>query len=58
MEKRKLSVRIFMVCCLALIGILAVPSTAYAKKITSDRQVEKMAKKKVKGATVVEVQRL
>lgn len=55
MEKRKLSAKIFMMCCLALIGILAVPNTAYAKKITSDRQVEKLAKKEIKGATVVEV---
>lgn len=55
MGKRKLSAKIFMMCCLALIGILAVPNTAYAKKITSDRQVEKLAKKEVKGATVVEV---
>ena len=57
MERRKLSAKIVMMCCLALIGILAVPNTAYAKKITSDRQVEKLAKKEVKGAVVVEIDR-
>lgn len=57
MKEGKLSAKIFMVCCLALIGILAVPSTAYAKKITSDSQAERLAKKKVKGATVIEVDR-
>ncbi len=47
MEKRKLSAKIVMICCLALIGILAVPNTAYAKKITSDSQVRRLAKKEV-----------
>ncbi|MCI8873478.1 MAG: hypothetical protein HFH51_11585 [Lachnospiraceae bacterium] len=57
MEKRKLSAKIVMICCLALIGILAVPNTAYAKKITSDSQVRRLAKKEVKGAVIIEIDR-
>lgn len=47
-----------MVCmmfCFVAAGVLLVPHTAFAKKITRDSQAESMAKKKVKGGTVVEL---
>ncbi len=52
---RRLSIPMLLAVCLALIGLLAFPSTAHAKKITSLRQAAKLAAKEVKNADVTEI---
>lgn len=46
---------VFLMACLVAAGVFAVPATVHAKKITSISQVKKMALKKVKNASVLEV---
>ncbi len=52
---RRLPAPMLLAACLALIGLLAFPSTAEAKKITSLRQAAKLAVKEVKNANVTEI---
>lgn len=46
----------FMTACIVSAGIL-IPNTAYAKKITSFHQIEKLAEKEVRGGRVIELDR-
>lgn len=45
----------FLMVCLVATGVLLIPDTAHAKKITSFSQVKKMALKKVKNASILEL---
>ena len=53
--RTKITAMMCMMFCLVAAGVLLTPNTAFAKKITRDSQAESMARKKVKGGTVVEV---
>lgn len=55
MKKRNIAATVFLAICFMFTSIIFVPSTAYAKSISTIDQAEKLAKKKVKGAKVVEV---
>ena len=44
-----------LAACIMSAGILCIPSTVYAKKITSFHQLESLAEKEVKGAHIIEV---
>ncbi len=60
MKKFKMFGMILTVFCFVLLGMLAAPhkgDVAYAKKITKDSQVVKLAKKKVPGAQIFEIDR-
>lgn len=52
---QKMAAMACMMFCLVAAGVLLAPNTAFAKKITRDSQAESMARKKVKGGTVVEI---
>lgn len=55
MKKKKNSLIILMMFCMAFVSVFCVSDTVYAKKITSFAQVKKMAQKKVKNAVVTEM---
>lgn len=55
MKKRSVLTVMFLAICLLFTSICYVPSTVFAKEITTVLQAKKQAKKKVKGSTVVEV---
>lgn len=55
MGKRSIFVTIFLMAGFMLINVFFFSDTVFAKGITSIRQAEKLAKKQVKGAAVVEV---
>lgn len=55
MRKRNVFVTMLLALCLVLVNLLCFPETVSAKGITSIQQAEKLAKKQVKGAIVVEV---
>ena len=60
MKKTKWFGMILMMFCFVFLGTLAMPhkgDIAYAKKITKDSQAVKLAKKKVPGAAVFEIDR-
>lgn len=60
MKKSKMFGMVLIMFCLVLFGTLTVPykaDVAYAKKITKDSQAVKLAKKKVPGAVVFEIDR-
>ena len=51
-SRRRMAV---LAACIMSAGILCIPSTVYAKKITSFHQLESLAEKEVKGAHIIEV---
>ena len=53
-QRRKIAALLLLMFCFVSVGVLVTPYTAYAKKITSIRQAEKLARKKVKNATITE----
>lgn len=55
MKTRKRMLAIFVMFCLVGVGIFSSSVTVQAKKITSMRQVEKLALKKVKNGVITEV---
>lgn len=57
MKKRSLSAIIFLMVCLVFTNVLCFSEPVFAKGITSVRQVKKLAKNQVKGASIIEVER-
>lgn len=55
MKKRNIIMTVFLTICLVFTSVVFVPNTSYAKSISTINQAENLAKKKVKGAEVVEV---
>ncbi|MEY8517977.1 PepSY domain-containing protein [Lachnospiraceae bacterium 29-84] len=55
MKKRSMLVTVFLMVCLVFTSIFCFPETASAKGIANARKAVKLAKKQVKGASVLEV---
>ena len=55
MKRLKKAAAMCLAVCLVLTGILSFPELAFAKKAVTDRKIEKLAKKQVKGGTIVEL---
>lgn len=55
MRRWKMLGAMILVICLVVTSVCFMPQTVQAKEITSFKQVKKLAKKQVKGATVVKV---
>ncbi len=53
-KKRKMAAMLLLMFCFVSVGVLATPHSVYAKKINSMKEAEKLARKKVKNATIVE----
>lgn len=54
MKKRRMLVSAFVLLCIVAVNVVCFPCGVSAKEITSARQAEKLAKKEVKGAVVIE----
>ena len=57
MKKRSISAIIVLMVCLVFTNVLCFSEPVLAKRITSLKQVKKLANKQVKGASIIEVER-
>ncbi|MEY8391038.1 hypothetical protein D3Z36_01660 [Lachnospiraceae bacterium] len=55
MTTRRRGLTIFFLICLAALTVLCRPHTAFAKKATTDRKIQNLAKKQVKGGSILEM---
>lgn len=57
MRRLKRAAAMCLMVCLVLTGGLSFPELAFAKKAVTDKKIERLAKKEVKGGTIVELDR-
>ena len=57
MKKRSVFAAVLLMVCLVFANVVCLPSFVQAKQLTKISQVKKLAKKQVKGASILKVEK-
>ena len=57
MKKNNIWMAVILIACFAFTNVFCFSNTVFAKRLSTVRQVEKLAKKKVAGARVLEIEK-